>query len=105
MKTLIRNLRRRSRLEEMALLELSGTPIEGGEKGFNEYNDIITQSADGADLNAMWREFQASVRLLNRERDPLVNLLTYGVTNPTERVLQPSQEDFEEASEYGEPKG
>lgn len=105
MKTLIRNLRRRSRLEELAMLELSGTPIEGGEKGFNEYADIITQSADGADLNAMWREFQASVRLLNRERDPLVNLLTYPVSNPTERVLQPSQEDFEEASEYGEPKG
>lgn len=77
----------------------------GFERGYNQAADVITQSADGADLNRMWREFQRSLELFNRERDPLLQMLTFDVTNPVERVLQPSTEDFEEASEFGEPKG
>src|SRR5262245_515725 len=79
--------------------------ILGYDKGFNEEADAITQSADGADLNRMWREFRAAVGLLNKHRTPLVGLLTYPVSDPTERVLLPVADDFEEASEYGEPKG
>jgi hypothetical protein len=79
--------------------------IRGAERGTNQHADIITQSADGADLNTMWREFQRTIRMHNTQRDSLLALLTYNVTNPTERVLQPSEEDFEEASEFGEPKG
>lgn len=77
----------------------------GYDRGTNEFADVITQSADGADLNSMWREFQASVRLLNQQRTPLINWLTYDVTSPTERVLLPVADDFEEATEFGEPKG
>lgn len=77
----------------------------GFERGFNQVGDVIVQSADGADLNRMWREFQRSLDIFNRERDPLLNLLIFDVTNPTERVLQPSTEDFEQASEFGVPKG
>jgi hypothetical protein len=79
--------------------------ITGSDQGTNEFADVITQSADGSDLNAMWREFQASVALLNRQRDPLVNLLTFPVTRPTERIMLPTTEDFQRASEYGEPTG
>lgn len=79
--------------------------IEGFDRGTNEEADHITQSADGADLRQMWREFQRSIQLLNRQRQPLLNLLTYDVGAPTERVLLPTQDDFEESSEYGEPKG
>src|SRR5688500_1866312 len=74
-------------------------------EGVNDFSDVIAQSADGADLNALWRELQASLSLLNRQRSPLVNLLTFPVTAPTERVLIPTQEDFEQATEFGEPRG
>lgn len=74
-------------------------------RGTNEVADVITQSADGASLSDMWREFQAAIALLNRQRQPLINLLTFQVGSPTERVLLPAEEDFEEATEFGEPKG
>ena len=78
----------------------------GFEQGYNQAADVLVESVDGQNLNAMWREFQASLRLFNEERDSLLNLLTFDVTNPTETVYQPSaDEDFEEASEFGEPKG
>jgi hypothetical protein len=78
----------------------------GFERGQNQLADVIVQSADGASLTDMWAEFQASIRQLNAQRDPLVSALTYGVTAPTERVLVPSGDvDFEEATENGEPKG
>lgn len=79
--------------------------VVGFERGFNQVGDVIRQSTDGADLNRMWREFQRSLEIFNRERDPLLNLLTFDVSNPSERVLQPSTEDFEQASEFGVPKG
>jgi hypothetical protein len=79
--------------------------LRGFAQGYNEVADVITQTADGADLNAMWREFQASTALLNRQRDPYVDLLTFPVGAPTERVLVPVSEDFEEATEFGEPRG
>jgi hypothetical protein len=88
-------------LEEMEELGL----IQGHDKGTNEFTDVITQSIDGADLNAMWREFQRSTNMLNDQRDPLINRLTFPVTEPTERVMLPVSEDFEQATEYGEPKG
>lgn len=75
------------------------------EGGYNQMATRITQSLDGADLNVMWREFQAAIALLNRQRDPLVNLLTYSVSTVVERVLYPTDHDFEEASEFGEPTG
>lgn len=77
----------------------------GYERGTNQLHDTIVQSADGADLNRMWREFRRSLEIFNRERDPLLNMLTFDVTNPVERVLQPSTEDFVPATEFGEPTG
>jgi hypothetical protein len=79
--------------------------IKGYALGANEAADIIRQTADGADLNRMWQEFQASTALLNRQRDPYVDLLTFPVGNPTERILVPVSEDFEQATEFGEPRG
>lgn len=79
--------------------------IVGRDRGTNERADIITQTADGADLNAMWDEFQQTIGLLNRDRTALVNLLTFNVTKNVERIRYPEGDDFEEASEYGEPKG
>lgn len=95
-----------SGIELRALLDvLELEALFGADRGTNAEADLITQTADGADLNSMWREFQRVIALHNRERSPLVNLLSYQVTRPTERVMYPVDEDFEEASEYGEPKG
>jgi hypothetical protein len=93
---------------ELLVLQSFDTQIKeilGFERGFNQYVDRITQSLDGADLNAMWREFQSAISLLNRQRTPFTNFLGFPVSAPVERVMYPGAEDFEEASEFGEPKG
>lgn len=78
--------------------------IGGGSRGFNTEGDVITQTADGRDLNAMWQEFQATIQLQNAERDRIVQFLTFPVTQLIEDVSQVVGDDFEEASEFGEPK-
>jgi hypothetical protein len=84
------------------LLELMGSDAN---RGTNEFADVITQSADGASLNDMWREFQRVLSMRNSWRSPFLNLFTFQVTSPTERVLLPQEDDFEEATEFGEPVG
>ncbi len=79
--------------------------ILGADQGTNERGDVIYETLDGADLNQMWREFQRTIQIRNAQRDRLVNFLTFPVQNPIELVRYPTAENFEEASEYGEPKG
>ena len=88
-------------LQEMGLVPV----LDGSARGYNAVSDVITQTADGRDLNQIWGEFQASLQIQNRYRDTLVNLLTFPVTQPIEDVPQAVGDDFEEASEYGVPKG
>lgn len=73
--------------------------------GYNAAADIVTQTADGVDLNVFWREFQETMALANAERQRMIDILTFPVVNPTERVPQVSGARFEKASEYGEPVG
>lgn len=74
-------------------------------KGYNASADVLTQTADGRDLNGIWDEFQQTVAIQNAQRQRFVDLLTFPVTNVIEDVPQFGTEDFEEASEYGVPKG
>jgi hypothetical protein len=68
--------------------------------------DVVTQTADGTDLNSVWSDFMDLLNVVNGQRQSLINFLTFGVTSPTEIVTQPGQGvDFEEASEFGEPVG
>lgn len=78
---------------------------ETGQGGYNAAGDLITQTVDGFDLNNIWNEFQEAVALVNSQRQLLMQLLTFPVTNLIERVAQINQGDFERASEYGEPRG
>jgi hypothetical protein len=78
---------------------------ETGQGGYNAAGDLITQTIDGFDLNQIWNEFQRATALVNQQRQLLIQLLTFPVTNLIDRVPQISQGDFEEASEYGEPRG
>ena len=74
-------------------------------RGYNTAGDVLTQTLDGRPLNALFTEFQQSLAFWNQKRQLIVDLLTFPVTNPIEDVPQGVTEDFEEASEFGVPKG
>jgi hypothetical protein len=68
--------------------------------------DVVTQTADGTDLNSIWSDFMSLLNVVNGQRQSLINFLTFNVTSPIETVTQPgSGVDFEPASEFGEPVG
>lgn len=92
--------------KEMHLLDLYLAPIFGGDNksGYHTEGDIVTASADGIDLNAMWTEFQATMGIYNAKMAGLVGLFTYPVVNLVESVPQVGEATFEEASEFGVPK-
>lgn len=73
-------------------------------RGYNAAADVLTQTADGRDLNEVWQEFQETIALQNAERQRLVDLLTFQVTQNIEDVPQfGSGAGFEKATEYGVP--
>lgn len=80
--------------------------VGGGSQptGFHTEGDVIRTTVNGVDLNVLWREFTAALALLNAQRQPMVDLLTYTVTQPVETVPQVgSNANFEKASEFGIP--
>lgn len=79
--------------------------ITGYDSGFNERADLITQAADGTDLNEMWREIQETLALQNDWRDNLLARIMFRVTNTVDTVGVPAYAQFEKASEYGQPVG
>ena len=79
--------------------------ILGYEEGFNERADVAVAAADGTDLNQFWQEIAQTLALRNAQRNRLIDMLTFRVTNEIELVSTPAEGEFEEASEYGQPKG
>lgn len=77
----------------------------GNQGGYNERADVLVQAGDGSDLNEIWSEIQATLAIWNRQRESLVSKLTFNVGEPIEHVGVPGSTDFEEASEYGQPRG
>jgi len=74
-------------------------------RGYNALGDVIKKTVDGRDLNNLWDEFQQTIALRNAQRDAIMNLFTFPTTLAADEVLQgQTGDDFEEASEYGEPK-
>lgn len=84
------------------LLPLRGA--DGGPGGYHTEGDIVTHTADGIDLNALWSEFQQTMVIYNAKMEKLVSLLSFPVTNLIETVPQVGQAKFELASEFGEPR-
>lgn len=73
-------------------------------QGFHTEGDVITSTIDGIPTNDLWDEFQRALQLLNAQRQPLIDLLTYTVPRPVENVPQAGNPNsFEEASEFGVP--
>lgn len=75
-------------------------------RGYNAFADIVKTTIDGVDIQELWAEFQATLTLLNDQRSGLTSLFTYETIQPAEEVAQTagSEDDFEEASEFGVPK-
>jgi hypothetical protein len=75
--------------------------------GFNSAADLLTRTADGRDLNELWSDYQEVLAQWNADRNRLINFLTFPVTEAVEDlpIIGQTGADFEEASEYGVPKG
>src|SRR5687768_10635719 len=54
----------------------------GGAHGTHEASDVVQQTIDGVSTNELWAQFSASVELQNRQRQPLMDFLTFTVTQP-----------------------
>jgi hypothetical protein len=75
-------------------------------RGYNSSGDVLTTTADGTDLNRLWRDLQDVLKGYNDQRGSLVSLLSFKTINPADLVLQSfTGGDFEDASEYGQPVG
>jgi hypothetical protein len=72
-------------------------------KGYATSADILTRTRDGQDLNKIWNDYQAALSAFNSTRQPLIDLLSFSVTNVIEDIVQPGTERFEEATEFGIP--
>jgi hypothetical protein len=86
-------------------LGLEFAPFGGSQPtGFNAESDVIRTTLDGISTNDLWAEFSAVLARLRLQRQPLVDLLTYTVPKPYDRIPQAgSNMNFEKASEYGVP--
>jgi len=73
-------------------------------KGIAASGDVLTTTRDGQDLNEIWNQYQALLDSWNATRQPLIDLLTFNVTQIIEDVVQGVEEDFEESSEFGQPR-
>lgn len=72
-------------------------------KGYSTSGDILTRTRDGQDLNEIWRLYQEGLAEFNKQRQPLIDLFSFSVDRVIEDVVQPGQETFEEATEFGIP--
>jgi hypothetical protein len=99
-------------IQERGLL-INGIPVDpifGGtqpirQEGILTQGDLVTVTADGIDLNALWNAFAESIAIYNEAMDRLIQILTYPVDIPIEPVVQIGEMSFEEASEFGVPRG
>lgn len=74
-------------------------------KGYNSSGDLLTRTRDGQDLNKIWELFMEGLDAFNQQRQPLIDLLSFSTDQIIEDVVQPGQERFERASEFGIPSG
>ena len=73
-------------------------------QGISASGDILFATRDGQDLNAIWNQYQEMLAAFNATRQPLLDLMTFNVTEIIEDIANAVEEDFEQASEFGLPK-
>lgn len=79
----------------------------GGDGGYSSQGDVlVNRTADGVDLNSIWDEVATAMSLYNRERSALAALISHPTIAVGDAIPQQvASENFEKASEYGEPEG
>ncbi|WP_234791263.1 hypothetical protein [Mycolicibacterium fortuitum] len=91
-----------------ATLALANGPIFGSEiaGGVHTQGDVLVdKTADGVPLNQLWDTLADLLSAWRAKQDALLTLLTFDTTDVAEAVPQSlSHFQFEEASEFGEPK-
>lgn len=78
---------------------------DGNRSGYMTEGDILTHTVDGVDLNQLWAEFIDANTIYNEHKQGMVGLLTYPALSDIELVPQIGDFNFEEASEFGIPRG
>lgn len=76
--------------------------------GYSTKGDVLVNQTgpDGIDLNVIWDQVAGALEMYNRQRASLAALISYGTTAVGDAVPQSvSSENFEAASEFGEPHG
>lgn len=78
-----------------------------GARGYSTEGDVlVSQTADGVDLNEIWSAAAGAMSQWNQKRSALAALVSYPTVNPADAIPQTLGGDhFEVASEYGEPTG
>lgn len=75
-------------------------------RGTSTQGDLVTVTADGVSLDKLWNDYQATLEQANSVRTAIQSLFTFPTATPGDAVPQvTSRNDFEEASEFGEPVG
>lgn len=90
-------------------LALANGPIFGSEAegGFHTLGDVLVdRTADGVPLQKLWDNQRELLSMWSSHQDAVTSLLAFKTTEVTEAVPQTMAKfTFEEASEFGEPKG
>ncbi len=58
----------------------------GAERGYMDESAIVKVTADGVDLNSIWTEVQAALKVYNEERAAVAALVSYPTTLPADAV-------------------
>lgn len=74
-------------------------------KGYNETADILTRTVDGVEFSVLYQEIVDTLALINAQRSPLIEWLSFPVSTPYEEIMPITEHDFEEADEYAQPVG
>ena len=80
-------------------------PVGGGDFGYNETADLPERTVDGVSLRDLYGEIQESIRRVNAARRGLLSRLVYYTDEAVVGIPQLVSADFEEADEFGQPKG
>ncbi len=73
-------------------------------RGYSTAGDIVETTLDGFNLTEMFAEFQATLDIVNAEREAVANFLSFMTVRSCDGVAQTTDQDgFEIASEFGEP--
>lgn len=76
-----------------------------GPLGYNESADVLVRTVDGVPFADLYNEIIDTLAIVNANRSPLIERLSFPITEPYEQIMPIVEHDFEEADEYAQPVG